>query len=334
MSHITWIFWNARERRLRAFWRLLVQIVILFFIFLVLQLVILAPLERFLLPESEAVIRFWRMTVGVAIFDGGLILSTLIAARFLDRRPLQDLGFHLDRDWWLDLGFGLALGALLMTLIFAVELAAGWVVVVDVFQGDVGLPFPLVIWGPLLAFIFVGVGEEILSRGYQLGNLAEGLNLPPIGPTGALLLAWILSSSVFGLLHFQNPNSSWISTVNLILAGLFLGLGRVLTGELAIPIGLHITWNFFQGNVFGFPVSGARFTQASVLVIQQAGPSLWTGGDFGPEAGLVGIGAILLGCLLTLAWVRHRRGRVALALSVTQYRPWQHSSPQQERIPS
>ncbi len=329
MSRIVWIFWNARERRLRTLWRLLLQIVILLFVFLVLQFALLLPLERFALLSDPELERFWRVTAGVVIFDGGLIASVLIAARFLDRRRIADLGFHLNREWWLDLGFGLALGALLMALIFTVELAAGWVVVVDVFQGDVGLPFPLVIWAPLLAFVFVGIGEEIFSRGYHLGNLAEGLNLPFIGPTGALLLAWLLSSSFFGLLHLQNPNASWISTGNLVLAGLFLGLGRVLTGELAIPIGLHITWNFFQGNVFGFPVSGTHFTRASVLVIQQAGPVLWTGGDFGPEAGLVGIGAILLGSLLILAWVRHRRGRVTLATSLAEYH-----SPPQERIPS
>ncbi len=329
MSRIVWIFWNARERRLRALWRLLLQLIILLFIFAILELVIFVPLERFILPPDPALKRFWRVSAGVVVFDGGLIASVLIAARFLDRRPLQDLGFHLDREWWLDLGFGLALGALLMALIFAVELAAGWVVVVDVFQGDVGMPFPVVIWAPLLAFVFVGIGEEIFSRGYHLGNLAEGLNLPFLGPRWALILAWLLSSSFFGLLHLQNPNASWISTGYLVLAGLFLGLGRVLTGELAIPIGLHITWNFFQGNVFGFPVSGTHFTQASVLVIQQAGPVLWTGGDFGPEAGLVGIGAILLGSLLTLAWVRRRRGWVALDLSLAEY-----PSPQQERIPS
>ena len=108
---------------------------------------------------------------------------------------------------------------------------------------------------------------------------------------------------------------------NLMVAGLFLGLGLVLTGRLGLPIGLHISWNFFQGNVFGFPVSGNDYAAATFLAIRQGGPDLWTGGAFGPEAGLIGIGAILLGCGLTVLWVRFSYGRVALYRPYALYAP-------------
>src|SRR3712207_9183124 len=68
---------------------------------------------------------------------------------------------------------------------------------------------------------------------------------------------------------FRSPNATLFSTFNVVLAGLMLGLGYVLTGELAIPIGLHFAWNFFQGGVFGFPVSGLGPVGASFLSTDQ-----------------------------------------------------------------
>jgi hypothetical protein len=96
-------------------------------------------------------------------------------------------------------------------------------------------------------------------------------------------------------------------------------MGVLLTGELAIPIGVHITWNFFQGNVFGFPVSGSDFSIATFISIEQGGPGLWTGGVFGPEAGLLGLAAILLGGALTIVWVRWRNGQARLRAELAKY---------------
>ena len=94
-----------------------------------------------------------------------------------------------------------------------------------------------------------------------------------------------------------------MSFLNIFLAGVFLSLGFILTGELALPIGLHIAWNFFQGAVFGFPVSGVAGGQP--VHIDRAGKHWlddWR--CFGPEAGGIGILAMLLGAALILLWVK------------------------------
>jgi membrane protease YdiL (CAAX protease family) len=242
-----------------------------------------------------------------------------IAGRFFDRRPLSGFGLRIDGEWWLDLGFGLFLGALLMSGVFLFELAAGWVTVTGAFEATSrGAPFFPTILVPLVLFVWVGFYEELVSRGYQIRNIAEGLNLPGVGPRGAVVLAWVLSSSLFGLLHLANPNASVVSSFNITFAGLLLGIGYVLTGRLAIPIGLHMTWNFFQGNVFGFPVSGLRPVGATFLSVEQDGPSLFTGGIFGPEAGLLGLIATVVGSLLILLWVRVRSGKAALQTSLAE----------------
>ncbi len=321
-------FWNRDERRLRALWRLIGQILALLLVSLVLNLLLglglmlisllinalrgdtmALPLEQLAVFTNSP----WMTPVNGLLTLAGIVFSVWLAGRFLDRRPMADFGFHFGRRWFTDLGFGLALGAVLMLFIFLVEWVMGWIVV-DAFwyaPNPEQNSFALGISQAVIMFICVGIYEELFSRGYQLRNLAEGLRLGPVGPRAALLLGYVLSSSVFGVLHMGNPNASAISTLNLIVAGLFLGLGYLLTGELAISIGLHITWNFFQGNVFGFPVSGTE-AGATFIHIQQGGPEVWTGGAFGPEAGLIGLAAIALGCALTVAWVRWQHGAATL----------------------
>jgi membrane protease YdiL (CAAX protease family) len=139
-----------------------------------------------------------------------------------------------------------------------------------------------------LIFIFVGWNEELLSRGYHLQTLASGLNM---------FWAVIISSAVFGLLHLANPNATWVSAAGIFFAGVFLAYGYLRTKQLWLPIGLHIGWNFFEGVGFGFPVSGLDDIH---------GPEIWTGGAFGPEAGLIVLPALLLGALLIYLYTMRR----------------------------
>jgi len=334
MTSIRNVFWNSDQRRLRALWRLMGQGFLLVTIIIVAQIAIgtflvgalvaggeLSPDQlsdpralQQLLTQDPLLMLLLQLSTGVPI-----ILSVWMAGRFLDRRPFADFGFHLDRNWWIDLGFGLVQGAALMLLIFLIELAAGWITITDTFATrQPGARFVPAILPPLVTFLAVGFYEELFSRGYQLQNFAEGLNWGVIGPRGALFIATALSSAVFGVLHAMNPNATPISTLYLVIAGFHLAAGYLLTGELAIPIGQHITWNFFQGNVFGFPVSGTDFRSATFIRIEQGGPELWTGGPFGPEAGFIGLAAMIIGILWTIAWVRWRRGEVGLRLSLAQ----------------
>lgn len=355
------IFWNRDQRRIRALWRLVGQLILLVVLVLPTQLAIALAAVAMLLFQADitpgqlsdpAVIQKildsqdmqalittspFLMMFSTLLVLVAVLVSVWLAGRLLDRRPFANFGFHLGRNWWIDLGYGLGLGAFLMLLIFLVELAFGWVTVTGTMvTRDPDGAFLAAILAPLVMFVAVGIYEELFSRGYQLQNMAEGLKLKAIGPRGAIVIATLLSSAVFGLLHMTNPNASLVSTFNIFFAGVFiLSMGYILTGELAIPIGVHITWNFFQGNVFGFPVSGGDFGSAMFIAIQQGGPDLWTGGAFGPEAGLVGVVAVLLGGLLIALWVgwRYGRARLYMALAEAPVRPGQ-KSPQSAPSPS
>ena len=310
MKHI---FWNIEEKRIRSFWRVLIVLSS----FMILSAVFTAlPFGLNAIPFLQPVSTGINALLSILAFGYGL----WALGRFVDRRAFADFGFHFKPAWWIDFGFGLALGAILMCLIFLAEVVAGWVTIKGYFLVSKG-SFGVQIVNVAILFIAVGIREEMFLRANLLRTIAEGLNGKGAGARrarGALIAAFAISSILFGLLHLANPAATWLSTVNIMLAGVFLGLGFVLTGEMAIPIGLHITWNFFQGNVFGFPVSGTN-AGATLIAIQQGGPVLITGGAFGPEAGLVGIGAILLGAGLIIAWTRLRQGQVCLQTSLATY---------------
>jgi membrane protease YdiL (CAAX protease family) len=316
---LAWLFLEGggEPRRPRALWRLIVQFVLW---------------QIFAGVIAGILVVFWRSAGGggVGLSLAGyvanlpaVLASVWLAGRLLDRRPFRDFGFRLSRRWFYDLFFGLALGAGLMSGVFAVEDALGWVKVTGTLEPlQAGRPFAAALLPALALFFCVGIYEETFSRGYQLRNLAEGLNFSFSGPRRAVVAAWAISSAFFGFLHLFNPNATAVSTANVALAGLMLGTGYVLTGELAIPIGLHITWNIFEGNVYGFPVSGTSPVGAVFVASRETGPDLWTGGAFGPEGGLLVTGAALTGIALTAGWVRlSRRGRIGIRGALAEKPP-------------
>jgi membrane protease YdiL (CAAX protease family) len=305
-------FWNDEERRVRALWRLLLHGVALVFLGILLGELFGLLLDLFDLTPGEGL-----SAINISFQLTIVLLATWLCARALDHRPLDAFGLHLSRRWWLDLAVGLGIGVVLMLGIFLFELELGWLTIVDRNVGPPERSFWLALCEPLAAFVGVGFYEELMSRGYHLRNLAEGLHGKWLGPRAALLLATLGSASVFGLMHAGNDNATMISSVNVGIAGIMLALGLLWTGELALPIGLHISWNFFQGNVFGFPVSGNPMP-TRVFAIEQGGDPVLTGGAFGPEAGVVGFVAMVIGTGLIAAWVRLSRGELRLQLSLAR----------------
>ncbi|RLM53978.1 CPBP family intramembrane metalloprotease [Halobellus sp. Atlit-31R] len=319
------LLWNDDAHRLRLPWRLLALVVAITLLGLLASLAVGALFSDrvrsvLALTSTQSTAQALVAARNVA-FLGTQLLVTIggvyLAGRFVDRRWFRDFGFRFDQSWWADLGFGLALGAGLMTGIFVVELLAGWVTVTELFYvARTGFSFwPWFLWG-LATFVAVGVYEELLFRGYLLTNLSEGFTwFERLGTRGAVATAVFATSILFGAAHAGNPNATLASTAGIVLAALMLAAGYVLTGELAIPIGLHTTWNFFQGVVFGFPVSGTA-NGVSVVAISQSGPRVVTGGAFGPEAGLLGLAAAAVGAASTVWWVRWRTGTVGVSQAV------------------
>ena len=309
------IFWNSDEDRLRAGWRIISQLILVAALTNLFSFLDKLMIEY--LPSNPSIPRFsffHPLELFMAIF-----LSMFITGKYLDKRSFFNFGFILDKKWFSDFSAGIFLGIILMSAIFIVEYFAGWIIITDQFfsyKGEYGFAYGMLSGG--FMFLFVGFYEEMQVRGYLFKNLSEGFNFknnPKIGILSALLI----SSLIFGFGHASNPNAILISSVSISLAGILLAAGYLITGRLAFPIGLHISWNFFQGYIFGFPVSG-NSSAASVLVIQQSGPEIWTGGAFGPEAGLVGIISYFAGIGLIYIWVKFKDSNVTLAYEIAEYK--------------
>ncbi len=217
------------------------------------------------------------------------IFLTILFRRLLDKKTVASLGLSFKKGWARNLLTGTLMAIFLVTVVFLVQLLGGWISVQNHFGLDVFNPlflatFLMVLMGSLGA----AVSEELVFRGYILQNLEEGWGI---------LVAMITASLLFGFAHFFNPNFSWLVGLNLALAGLFLAYGYFVTGSLWLPIGFHLSWNFFEGYVFGLPVSGLSTNMVSLLVSKPQGPNWLTGGVFGPEGGLLATFAYLIGFL-------------------------------------
>lgn len=213
----------------------------------------------------------------------GTVVATAFFVKYIDRAPWAAMGFSPARGVLAHWALGLALGGALLATVAGVGVAAGWLRLAAV-ERDAARAAGI-LGGAVAILLPAAAVEEITLRGYVLRVLRERY-----GTARAIGV----SAIVFALLHGLNPgfSASPGAVLGLVLAGIYLGVAYVRTERLHLPIAVHLAWNLFEGPVFGLRVSG--LTTPSLLRLEEIGPELWTGGRFGPEAGLLLALAMLL----------------------------------------
>jgi CAAX protease family protein len=296
------IFLSPDGSRLRAGWRLILQSTLLLTfgvcvsIPLVVGLMLLDPSIISSIPQLKPE----HMLLAAVAETFAVTLAVFLARRFLDKQSIESLGLTVNLQALFDILAGIGITFVQMGFIYLLMLSLGWLTFTG-FAWDID-PIGIVVKNTLLffiIFIFVAWNEELLSRGYHLQTIASGMNL---------FWGVIISSAVFGLLHLGNPNATWISTAGIFFAGVLFAYAYIRTKQLWLPIGLHLGWNFFEGVVFGFPVSGLDIY--ALTRIDVTGPVLWTGGAFGPEAGLIVLPALIVGAILIYFYSANRNGNI------------------------
>ena len=248
---------RTESGRIRCGWRL---------VFFVVIMVAVTAVTATLLPAGF-------VTASGALLIGAVSSGVLLLR--LDGRPAAALGFYIRRTVISETLLGISLGTLVALVV---------IVLIVVFGGlrwtaDGGSILAWV-FGSLSALTFLAVpaaAEEALLRGYPLQALAEVW-----GPWAAILVTAV----IFGVLHLFNPNLTFIGTVNIIVAGIFLGILYLRTGSLWWATGAHLGWNWVHGYVADVPVSGLELLDAPVYDGFLLGPEWLSGGAFGPEGSL------------------------------------------------
>lgn len=212
-----------------------------------------------------------------------LIIILFIFLKKVDKKTFKEIGFTSIKKGTKSLILGLLLGFISISFIFFILLGTKNISVTSLSKPN----FSIYTFSGLLVFVIVGMKEELLSRGYCITALNQ-MNKPWISV--------IISSVIFSALHLLNPNVKPLGIINIILVGVLFGYMFVKTKSLWMPIGYHITWNYFQGCIYGFNVSGLNIK--GVFNCNILKENILTGGAFGPEAGILTTIVVLMGLLV------------------------------------
>jgi membrane protease YdiL (CAAX protease family) len=224
----------------------------------------------------------------------GALVANVLVLRFFTRFRLVDLGMWWHRASWENLALGVVMGAGAASLILGPPLLAG----AAHFASSPKPSLAGLIFVTLL-FALGAMGEELMMRGYGFQIL-----LAAWGTWATIIPVGI----VFAWLHTGNPNATWLGIANTAGFGVLFGYAYVRSRDLWLPAGLHFGWNITLP-LFGTNVSGFRMNMTGHEMVWKAG-SLWSGGNYGPEASVLTSAVIVL--LAVCLWKAPVRRQVSM----------------------
>ena len=240
------------------------------------------------------------------ILEEVVMQSTFLAGSFLaawtllknwDHLPVADLGLSL-KGRAKDIFWGTFVALAIYAVGFGILYAIGEVEIAAVHFSAYEL---LLSW---ILMLLVALTEEIAFRGFVLGHLlAAGVNR---------FVALFLSSALFSLMHIFNPNFSLIAFLNILLAGILIGSTYIYTRNLWFAIALHLFWNWIQGPILGYQVSGNNFT-TSMLTLRMPEENVLNGGAFGFEGSLI-CTVLMIVFTILIVWWGEKREAISLAV--------------------
>jgi membrane protease YdiL (CAAX protease family) len=199
--------------------------------------------------------------------------ANALAMRIWERGNLLDVGFAWNSSSVRNLLVGLAAGivpALVVVFAPVLEGAAEFTRTAQPIE-----------WGSvafvLVMLVFGAIGEEMLFHGYAFQVL-----MGVLGPFATILPV----SALFAFAHVGNLNITSLGLLNTGLWGMVFGFAFWRSGDLWLPIGMHLGWNWVLP-LAGVNLSGFTMNVTGVVLHWRAGYERWSGGAYGPEGGLL-----------------------------------------------
>jgi membrane protease YdiL (CAAX protease family) len=216
------------------------------------------------------------------------ILFVILFRKFIDRKTVYSLGWEL-KNYGSHALIGLFAAVAIIGTGTFILIAFNYLRFTGWFINGQDLFISLGI------MVFVAIAEELVFRGYVLNNLMQSTNR---------YAALAISALIFGIAHATNPNFSWLAFTNIILAGFILGINYIYTQNLWYAVVFHFAWNFLQGPIVGYEVSGLNFQ--SIFQMEINGNEIITGGKFGFEGSIVASALVIIATLIQ-AYVYERK---------------------------
>lgn len=300
------LFFNLEENRLRAGWRIFIQIILTAGI--IYGLFYSGILDSTSLPLAKLEISFMLI----------IVILIWLLGRFVDRRNFSDFGLHIKHStWWRELFLGIGLGLLEAGCLILILHLLKWVQIKPYFGTNLtNLPFGLAIIIDVFTFAAVGLMEE-LTRAYQARNIAEGLSGPQNQNWERALVFGAIGASLFSALLHLNQQGI-IFWVYVFLNSLIYCLMFFLTKRIAIAIGAHLAWDFFISTIISLGgtssiLNAAVFYSAPLTPAGETNTSMVL-------TSLIGLGIKILGLLLVVFYIKRCMGQpVQLKKEISAY---------------
>jgi membrane protease YdiL (CAAX protease family) len=278
-------FYN--HQKLRTLWRILLFISIFFITLLPLLLI------------NNAIVQF----LGATLI---LLFGLYISSKYVDKRKFSEYGLVLSKQTFKDLFVGFLIGCSSVILMLLIGKTTGTIVISDT----------IVMINSRMVFLFaikmflVSILEETFFRGYLFTNFYDGFKSNKTSKKQAIIISLMVSSVLFGFAHFNTNNASVLSLTMLTIKGIVWCIPFIITKNLGLSIGLHMAWNFTQTSI-GFTMSGNKSLN-SLYNIENIGSDLLTGGEYGPEAGVLGLIGFIFMLLVSITYLKVTTNKMIL----------------------